>query len=230
MINKILRLIVTTSFFLALVSIPLKAEQKIGVGVIGNIASFDTGGTETETTGDKESTTASVDETAEFGSLFVEVQTKTDSSMGLTLGLEFIPGSHVLGSQSRTDAESPADRDGDDGTYTGKAEVSNLSTLYVEPTFYVEDNWGIYLKAGVSYVSVDTLETLPTSTYGNKDIFGGVYGLGVRASLADGMFLKLEYAKTDYESMDFESNTGNKNKVTADIDQEALKLAVGYSF
>ena len=45
MINKILRLIVTTSFFLALVSIPLKAEQKIGVGVIGNIASFDTGGT-----------------------------------------------------------------------------------------------------------------------------------------------------------------------------------------
>ena len=98
----------------------LKAEQKIGVGVIGNIASFDTGGTETETTGDKESTTASVDETAEFGSLFVEVQTKTDSSMGLTLGLEFIPGSHVLGSQSRTDAESPADRDGDDGTYTGK--------------------------------------------------------------------------------------------------------------
>ena len=71
---------------------------------------------------------------------------------------------------------------------------------------------------------------MPNSQYGDKDIFGGMYGIGVRASLADGMFLKLEYAKTDYESMDFESNTGNKNKVTADIDQEALKLAVGYSF
>jgi len=229
MINKMLKLIIVTSFFLGLVSMPLKAEQKIGIGIIGNLASFDSGGTETETTGDKESTTTDVNETAEFGSIFAEIQQKTDS-LGITLGLEYIPGTYLLGSKSRTDAESPADRDGDDGTYTGKAEVSNLSTLYVEPTYYVEDNWGIYLKAGVSYVSVDTLETLPNSSYGNKDIFGGMYGIGVRASLADGMFFKLEYAKTDYQSLVFQSSTGNKNKVTADIDQEALKLAVGYAF
>ena len=48
----------------------------------------------------------------------------------------------------------------DSGTYTAKAEVSDHITIYVEPTLYAGNGFGIFLKAGVSHVTVNTLESL----------------------------------------------------------------------
>ena len=42
------------------------------------------------------------------------------------------------------------------------------------------------------------------------------------------MFLKLEYAETDYD--DISVTTSNSTKVTADIDNTTLALSLGKSF
>ena len=49
---------------------------------------------------------------------------------GGAIGLSYIP-TRDFGSKSRTDAESPADTDSDDGTYTAKAELDNVIKFYV---------------------------------------------------------------------------------------------------
>ena len=40
----------------------------------------------------------------------------------------------------------------------------------------------------------------------------------------------IDNAKTDYDSVTMDSATGNKNRITADPEQEAVKLAIGYQF
>ena len=43
-----------------------------------------------------------------------------------------------------------------------------------------------------------------------------------------GMFVKLEYAETDYD--DISVTTANNTKITADIDNQVTSLSVGRSF
>ena len=121
-----------------------------------------------------------------------------------------------------------------DGTYVGKAEISNLNTAYVEPTIYFNESLGVYVKAGVTHGHVDTLESIAiggnSSTYGNKGVWGSMFGFGIRGTHSSGLFAKLEHLKHDYDTMEFKSGTGNVNTIKADIEQTATRLAVGYQF
>ena len=63
-----------------------------------------------------------------------------------------------------------------------------------------------------------------------NDINGTSYGYGLRAVSTVGVMFKLEYLKTDYDSITLDSTTGNKNRITADVEQEAVRIAIGYQF
>ena len=52
-------------------------------------------------------------------------------------------------------------------------------------------------------------------------------GIGVAKDFG-GMFVKLEYAETDYD--DISVTTANNTKITADIDNQVTSLSVGRSF
>jgi len=88
--------------------------------------------------------------------------------------------------------------------------------------------------SGVSRVAVNTLENLNTtassSTYDNKSVWGAVTGVGLKGLHSSGIFMKLEYVETDYQDITLTSDTGNRNTIDADIDQEAIRLAVGWAF
>ena len=214
-------------------ALPVKAiESGVGIGVIGNMSTFDTTGYEQEVSGDLSKTTASISEDVDFGSFFGEWYARGDH-FGLGLGIEIIPGDHEIGAKSRTDANDAKDTS-DDGTYTAKAEVSKLSTLYIEPTIYFNDMFGAYVKGGYSYIEVNSLESIDlgsdSSAYGKEDVFGTVWGAGVRVNTAMGLFLKLEYTETDYEEFTMKSLSGNKNTITAEPEQKATRLAIGWRF
>ena len=238
-IQRLLKLTLALGLFLGLTTLPIRAAD-IGFGIVGNAASFDTTGTETEgqegtTTTDSETTTTSVSDDAAFVSFFGELAVgREDAGLGFTIGFEFVPGEAELGAKSRTDAEDPADRDSDDGTYTAKAEVDNLSTLYFEPTYYINENYGLYLRGGVSRVQVNTLESIAfgstSSTYADKGLWGISTGIGIKGVHSSGAYFKLEYTETDYDDIKLSSETGNKNVITADVDQQATRLAIGYAF
>ena len=211
------------------------AFEGVSIGAIGNMTTFDTNGFEQETTGDLEKTTHSVSKDKEFPSFFAEYTTPSMGNFGMTLGVEWIPGAAVLGAKSRTDTQNETEADSDDsGVYDCKAEVDNHIAIYFEPAVTINDTFGIYGKAGLARVTVNTLESIArgadSSTYGNEGVWGTMIGFGVKAQHSSGIFLKLEGITIDYETITLESQTGNKNKVEATPEQDSVRLAIGYNF
>ena len=203
------------------------------VGIIAATGNVTTSGSETEGGGDLEKTSASVSEGLLYGSIFAEY---TFGEMyGLTLGASYTPMDNSIGAKSRTDTQSDTDEVSDDsGTYTAKADISNHATIYIEPTFMPTDNFGLYLKGGVSRVIVNSLESIAlgedSSAYGNETVLGGMYGLGAKIVHDSGLLFKLEYTKTIYETVKMTSTSGNLNVISADPEIEAFRFAIGYQF
>ena len=214
------------------------------IGIIGASGTADTQGSETEGGGDTEITTTTHQENILYGSLYGEYT--WGEMYGLTLGASYTPVDSSIGTQSRTDTQTASDiadtsgtgvnTDGSDdsGTYRAEADISGHTTIYIEPTYMPTDNFGLYLKGGVSRVIVNSIESLAlgadSSAYGDETVLGGMLGLGAKVVHDSGLMFKLEYTKTIYETVKMTSTTGNKNIITADPEIEAFRLAIGYQF
>lgn len=239
--NKVYRFLIAAGLALFLSS-SAYAFSGWTIGVYGTDSDFTTEGTETEGEGDmgdganntKEVTSATISESAEFGSVFIEYSGGDETGGGLTVGVEYTPGSASLGSKTRTDTDGDTADDDDTGDYVGKAEVSDYWSVYAEPTLNFNSTFGIYGKVGISHVTVKSLENLDqgvtSSTYGDEDAWGGSYGAGLRVTTPVGLIFKVEALETRYQSVEMKSGTGNKNTVSGKVEQSSVRLAVGYKF
>ena len=204
------------------------AFEGLSFGGIYNDATFDTSGREMKgqkNSANEASARTSISKSQAYGSYFVEYTLPQGSSFGI----ELIPGDAELGAKSRTQTQTNGQNVG--GTITAKAQVSDHTLLYAEPTKMFSDTFGIYLKGGFAKVTVNSLDsqtsTTIAGTYGNKDVYGTAMGIGAKVYRGN-MFVKLEHLKTDYGNMTFVSST-NKT-IEADIDQTATRIALGYNF
>ncbi len=213
------------------------AGQGVGIGLVTNLSNFDTKGAEFEggRAAERHETTHSED--VVFPGIFVEATSSDAGLFSITAGFEWIPGEAELGSKSRTDTTTDGNEaNQDDNTYTAKAEVTDYFSFYIEPQIALHENVGLYVKAGVSSLTVTSLEDISSGTdssaYGNEDIYGATWGVGLNADLPQlaGAYLKLSYEYTGYEPVTLTSTTGNKNVIEADVEQEAIRLAIGYKF
>ena len=159
---------------------------------------------------------------ADIGSIFAEYT----FSQGSTIGIESISGEAEIGKASRT-SSTPS------GTVTVKAVASDPITLYVEPTWMMNDKFGVYLKGGVTEVTVTPTITdaanVTDSTYTSKDLYGFMTGVGAKYYVGN-FFVKAEYVETDFSKYAHTSTTGEGNTVTADIDTEETRFSIGYNF
>lgn len=205
------------------------AFEGLSFGAVYSDATFDTSGREIkgQSAGDgmEKSALQSISKDQDFGSFFAEYTLP----QGSTFGIEVIPGDAELGAKTRTQTQTNSQNAS--GTITAKAQVSDHTLIYAEPTKMLSETFGVYLKGGFAKVTVETLDsqtsTTISGTYGNKDVYGTAMGVGAKVYRGN-LFAKLEYLKTDYGNMAFVSST---NKVIeADIDQEATRIALGYNF
>ena len=231
---RLYKLILTTIIALMFATGSAMAFKGVSIGVFGSTGDLDANGHEIEGSGDQEKTTTSKSTSVEYGGIFAEATGGTDH-LSFTVGISHVPGSASWDASTRTDATSDAKEDSqDDGTYTGKAEVEGYTTLYVEPGVMFNESFGVYGKAGGSVVTVNTLESIAigtdSSAYGNVDVWGATYGVGLKYVSSAGLFIKLEHTETDFDEITLNSTTGNKNNITADIDVTATTLAIGYTF
>ena len=175
-------------------------------------------GTGTETTRDSlQKNSGSASNNVAIGSIFVE-----NNFGNFSLGIDYIPFKADVSDKvkKRTDTSGAADvaSEADTGDYTAQAELSNHITVYA---LYPFAN-GMFVKAGVAQVDVETQESLNSgSTYGNDTIYGGQIGVGFGNS---NWRFALEY--TDYETLSLTSNASNK--IDADLDTTALKLSYNF--
>ena len=234
--NKITKLAATAFVAVFFANNSIADNQGISIGVWGAQLDLDTYGSETqpaanaETDKDISSTTKS--ESVDVASVFIEYT----AAQGSSIGFEYYPGDATLGAGTRTDTGTHgADSGTSSKTYTASADVTDVATVYIEPTYMVNETFGLYGKVGITTMHVTSIESIKhgtnSSTYGDVDIWGAMYGLGLKARHSSGMFLKLEGSTTHFRPVRLESNSGNSpSKIEADIDIEAVRLAIGYTF
>ena len=218
------KLIAIVSSLFLVTTISAKAEM--GIGISGAFHMLDGSGTET-TRQSNQKNNGSHSEEVLVPELFIEAI----GDNGAAFGLSYIQ-TRDMGSKARTDAESPGDTDSDDGTYTAKAEFDNVIKIYGD--IPIASFLGTtYLHLGVQHVTLVTLESISTSggtTYPNEDLFGTTIGLGFKGDLPFGnnMYYKTEVTYTDFD--DYEGKSSSGNQISADLDDTAVRLSIGYKF
>ena len=211
--------ILAASFFLIVNSV--KAEYAIGV--TANFASIETDGTETLRNSAKK-TNASVTEEVVVPEIFVEYVGERGA-----LGLAYIPVQE-LGNKSRSDTKDANGGSSEDtGTYTAKAELDAHVLIYADLNFAEVAGQTVYAKGGIAQATISTLENLNSgSTSQDEDVLGFTVGLGLRGSLPNSSFYKLEGTYTDYEA--YEDTSSVNNKIDAETEIYSLKASIGYQF
>ncbi len=205
----------------------------VTVGVSGGIVHVDAGGSETTTAGSiaggaANTTNGDAENTVVIPSLFAEYNSDI---MGITLGLEVIPGTADVNNGVKSRTENAQGVSGTDATGSvtrkAQAEIENVRTIYAE---FPVGGEGMFLKAGYTMFDLNTLENAITSsgTYGNTtDVDGYVVGVGIKKDFAP-YVVKFAFEMADYEEISLTSTTSNK--ITADLDTVSAKLSLGYSF
>ena len=201
-----------------------KAFAEVSYGVSAAITEINADGTETE---GGENNSGSANNTVIIPSIFVEYA----YSDTISVGLDIIPISADVSDKTkkRTDTETSVGTTETETTTSreqkANAELKNHLTLYANYSL----NDTLYLKGGVSYVSLETDESLGTgSKYGNEDIYGYLIGVGGVNGNS-----RIELSYTDYEDISLTSSVARSgvttnNKIEADLD--VLQIKYSYVF
>ena len=207
---------ISSLLFVTLVS----AKAEMGIGISGAMHLIDGTGSETTRTSNQVNS-GSHDETATVPEVFIEAI----NDNGLAVGISYIP-TRDMGSKSRADSNS----DGDTGTYKAKAELDNVIKFYTDIPAGSIAGYSTYVHLGIQHVTLTTLESLNSgATYPNKDLLGATVGLGTKGDLPFGnnLYYKGEVTYTNFETYEAD---GAGNKVSADLEDYAARLSIGYKF
>ena len=201
----------------------VKAETM--VGITGALHMLDVSGTETTRTSGQ-TNTGSHSESVFVPEFFIE-----NEEDGVAIGLSYIPTKN-MGKKSRSDTSTTGDGQ-DTGTYSAEAELTDVFSVYVDYTVSQYAGADIYLKGGLQFATIETLESLNSgSTYPNEDVYGFTLGIGAKGALPYGnnLFYKADVTYTDFTDYENSSEVTTGNKVEADLDDTAVKFSVGYKF
>ena len=197
-----------------------------GIGVTGTLAIIDASGSETEgTEADTSDKSASVDNRAAYGSLFIE----STLSNGITFGFSHNPFAADVSDSvhERTETSEAGSGEGTTGSNTRKAdaEVKNYNQVYMEIPYQ-----SAYLKVGFAQIDVNTKENALTNggTYGNATLDGYAIGLGLRGDFGNDNFAKLSLEYVDFEDLSLSSSSNNS--ITADLDVSEINFSIGKRF
>ena len=206
--------------FLVIAYSTVKADVILGISAAAH--SVDASGTETLRSSGKK-TNGGHDESAIVPEIFIEAE----ADNGFAMGLAYIP-TREMGKKSRTDSGGESD-----GTYKAEAELDNVIQAYVDYPFTDLYGGTLYGKLGIQHATVKTLESLNSgSAYPDQDLFGYTVGLGLKGDLpyGDGLIYKLDATYTDFEDYSAGAADGNGNKITADLEDVAVKISIGKKF
>jgi len=231
--KKILILVTGSLLFLANLSFA-EIENGFSMGITGSSYEIDTVVKDDIDSNGTTTTTKNLEDTVGAGSVFGEI-TLSNGSLGVILGVDYIPISADLDKRSATQHSTAAAAAGAapqvTGTNSGSAEITGHTTVYIQPGF-ISGSTMYYVTAG--WVSADieaTVSTVTGSTITNKvqSLDGSKIGAGIKHDFGNGMYVKLDYADTDYDRVSYKTST-NSTTVTGDIDARQTSLSLGINF
>ena len=231
--NK-LKKILTSATVVAMLSTPAisgEGFEGLSIGITASTNTFGLAGQEQITRmGEEVLEKYSKDKDIDVAEIFVEYTGPGGSS----IGIEWIPGNHNFGSESR--ALKTVTTVDDNVVHTADGEITNHMTFYAEPTYMFGNAAGIQFGAfgtvGIHRFGLNTIESLPNSQYGDRNVWGGMYGAGFKGVHASGLFFKVKATHSQYLKFDMTStgSDGTTKINGVDISNNAVKLALGYNF
>lgn len=213
---------------------PANAELTRAVGITAVSSTIDSKVTDDIDSNGTIDTTKDISNDIAYGSIFLEFTNENVGPGSITFGLDLIPGSAEFESRSTSQQSSKAKAAGASpqttGTNSGTVDVDRHITLYIQPGVTTAN--GLTVFGTVGYVTADVEADVKSVSSTNKteelSLDGVKLGLGVKKVFGNDMFVKLEYAQTDYDEISV--TTENSTKVSADIDNTTLALSIGKQF
>ena len=230
MFKKIIIAVISTAF---IASAAFADVTSIGVRISAATLSAsgttesDSAGTN-QNTGGAKTTQKEKDGDFELPSIFIEHSIEVNGQLSITAGIDFVPLT-----------ENVASLGGGNGV-DAKVAAGNLMTMYIQPTFALNEMISVFGKVGYAsgdleitsitrqaQTAVQTNDDASTDTSANKTLAGPVVGLGIQLTKEIG-FVRLEGTKTDFDTIKHTASNGKRS--TADAELELITLSIGKSF
>ena len=230
--KKLLTSILATFMLLSLNAAANASGFGMGISISSN--SLDTAGKEDVDSNGTIDAKKTVSDDIMIGSIFGEYSATgiNGSKLAMTIGVDYIPFDADIDKRSITQSSLKAKADGaaSTGTNSVSATVEDHYTVYLQPGFMINDSTTVYGTIGFSNATVNGKSVSLTHTDINKsqDLDGTVLGAGMKTVKDNGLFIKLDYKETSYDSVSF--TTSNNTKATADLDNETFALSIGKQF
>jgi opacity protein-like surface antigen len=230
--KKLLTSILATFILLSLNVAANASGFGLGISISSN--TLDTAGKEDVDNNGTIDDRKTVSDDIMIGSVFGEYSATgiNGSKLALTIGVDYIPFDADIDKRSITQSSLKALADGaaSTGTNSVSATVEDHYTVYLQPGFMINDSTTVYGTIGFSNATVNGKSVSLTHTDINKsqDLDGTVLGAGMKTVKDNGLFIKLDYKETSYDSVSF--TTSNNTKATADLDNETFALSIGKQF
>ena len=226
---------ILATFMLLSLNIAANASG-FGLGASVSSNTLDTAGKEDVDNNGTIDATKTVSDDITIGSIFGEYSATgiNGSKLAMTIGIDYIPADADIDKRSITQNASGAKAGGaspqSTGTNSVEATVEDHYTVYLQPGFMVNDSTMLYGTVGYSNATIIGKSVSLTHTNINKsqDLEGTVVGAGVKHVRDNGLFIKLDYKETSYDTISF--TTSNSTKATADLDNETFALSIGKQF
>jgi hypothetical protein len=230
--KKLISSILATFMLLSLNAAANASGFGMGVSISSN--SLDTAGKEDVDSNGTIDATKTVSDDIMIGSIFGEYSATgiNGSKLAMTIGVDYIPFDADIDKRSITQSTVGAKADGaaSSGTNSVEATVEDHFTVYLQPGFMINDSTMLYGTVGFANASINgkSVSITHTNISKSQDLDGTVFGAGIKTVRDNGLFIKLDYKETSYDTVSF--TTSNSTKATADLDNEAFALSIGKQF
>lgn len=185
--------------------------------------------------GNAPSASGEIERTLYVAAIDAEYTANLDKSWDISFGVSYIPFKGKIGDESRSDTDQQTAGGGagtttSTGTNSAKGELKNHYTFYIEPTYLLSKDSGIYGKVGYLYSDLEIKSSNITGSSLNKTINaeGWQAGLGYKTMVDKNTFVKFELSYSNYNKLSATSDSGNT--FSADPEIYAATIAVGYKF
>jgi len=185
-------------------------------------------------TGNNNNTTGSVSRNFTIASIDLDYAQKIDNSWNMSYGINYIPVKGKIGDVSRADTNLGDAGASTSGTATAKGELKKHVTLYVEPTYMVNKDSGVYAKLGYVHADLNITSTsvIVGGTTANDTIgvHGYQYGIGYKTALSNNLYGKIEGTINNYSNVSYTKKGEETNTFTANPEVRQVTISVGYTF
>ena len=181
-------------------------------------------------------TVAEVNRNLTLASIDLDYAQQLNNSWNMSYGINYIPLKGKIADVSRADTNLGGSGSTQTGTATASGELKKHITIYVEPTYMINKDSGVYAKFGYVHADLEIRSTTviasPAGTTANDTIsvHGYQYGIGYKTALSKNLYAKIEGTMNKYADISYTKVGEETNSFSASPEVKQATISIGYTF